>query len=386
MKILYHHRTLGDGAEGVHVASMIRAFRRLGHEVQVASLIGEKTNVATQKTKRLGRIVRYTPRVAYEAMETAYSLAGYWMLAKAIRQWHPDLIYERHGLFNVAGVTAARRFNVPIIVEVNAPLAWERTNHETLTLRRLAERMERHAWHGADRIAVVSTPLKNHLVDRGVNPDRIAVVPNGADPSMFKPDSAARAAIRQRLGLSSGRVVVGFVGILRPWHGPELLLDAFARLRAGDRAHLLMIGDGPGRAAFEATAAAHGLRDCVTVTGRVPHEEVPQYLAALDIAVSPRATFYASPMKVPEYMATALAVAAPRTPNLRDLIRDGDTGLLFAEDDAASLAYTLGCLVNDGAMRARIGHNARHAIVNGRTWEHIAASLLDFTKDLRACG
>jgi len=386
MKILYHHRTLGDGAEGVHVASMIRAFRRLGHTVRVVSLIGDTTNVTTTKTRHLGRLVRWTPRAAYEAIEAGYSIAGHCLLTAQIRRWRPDLVYERHALFNLAGVTAARRAGVPIVVEVNAPLAWERAHHEHLAFRRLANRAEHLTWRLADRIAVVSTPLKRYVSATGVAPDRIAVVPNGADPSVFRPDAAARAVLRAQLGLPPDRIVIGFVGILRPWHGVELLLDAFARLGDRSNAHLLIVGDGPSRPAFEAMAATMGLRDRVTVTGRVAHDDVARYLSTFDVAVSPRATFYASPMKVPEYMATGLAVAAPRTPNLRDLIADGDTGVLFEADDAASLAATLGSLVGDRALRARLGARARQAVITGRTWDHNAIRVLDLMKEIRACG
>ncbi len=69
MRILYHHRTLGDGAEGIHVAEMVRAFRGLGHDVRVLSLIGEATNVRTTKQQRWSAVRRTLPGVAYEIAE-----------------------------------------------------------------------------------------------------------------------------------------------------------------------------------------------------------------------------------------------------------------------------------------------------------------------------
>src|SRR5438034_7077207 len=119
MKILYHHRTLGDGAEGIHVSSMVEAFRGLGHEVRVASLIGETTNSSTPRTRFLGFLSRCAPRSAYEAMELAYSVIGYRMLVSQIRRWKPDLIYERYTLFNLAGLAAAKRSLIPLVLEVN---------------------------------------------------------------------------------------------------------------------------------------------------------------------------------------------------------------------------------------------------------------------------
>jgi glycosyltransferase involved in cell wall biosynthesis len=385
MRILYHHRTLGDGAEGIHVASMVKAFGRLGHDVRVSSLIGEQTNVSTPRTRRLSALVRWTPRPLYEVMELGYSVVGYQALLEQIRDWKPDLLYERYSLFNLAGVAAARRAGIPLVLEVNAPLAWERAHYERLSLRRVGAWSERYVCRRADLVEVVSTPLRDHLVQDGVPGENVVVVPNGADPGIFFPDRSAREAVRERFAIPEDRVVIGFSGILRPWHGVELLLEAVGAIADGRPLHVLVVGDGPSRESFEALAGRLGLAGRVTVTGRVPHAEIPKYVAAFDIGVSPRATFYASPMKVPEYMACGVAVVAPRTPNLEDLISDGRDGSLFEAESVPALAAALARLVDDHALRRQLGAAARASIVNGRTWDHNAARVLDQLNARRAC-
>jgi glycosyltransferase involved in cell wall biosynthesis len=385
MKILYHHRTLGDGAEGIHVASMVKAFGRLGHDVRVSSLIGEQTNVSTPRTRRLSALVRWTPRPLYEVMELGYSVVGYQALLKQIREWKPDVLYERYTLFNLAGVVAARRAGIPLILEVNAPLAWERAHYEKLSLRRVGAWSERYVCRNADLVEVVSTPLRDYLLQSGVPGESVVVVPNGADPGIFSPDPAARQSVRARYGIADDRVVIGFSGILRPWHGVELLLEAVGAVADGRPLHILVVGDGPSRESFEALAGRLGLAGRVTVTGRVPHAEIPKYVAAFDIGVSPRATFYASPMKVPEYMACGVAVVAPRTPNLEDLISDGRDGSLFEAESVPALARALARLIDDQALRRQLGAAARASIVNGRTWDHNAARVLDQLHARRAC-
>jgi glycosyltransferase involved in cell wall biosynthesis len=211
------------------------------------------------------------------------------------------------------------------------------------------------------------------------------VIPNGADPTVFRPDSTARENLRRQYGIPGHHVVIGFVGILRPWHGVELLLDAFARASRGRSIHLLIVGDGPSRAEFEARARSLGLERSVTVTGRVPHERIPSHAAAMDLGVSPRATFYASPMKVPEYMAAGVPVLAPRMPNLIDLVEEGRTGLLFEPEDVDSLADSLERAVDDEVLRARMGKAARTAIVQGRSWQHNASQVLDCLNARRSC-
>lgn len=378
MRILYHHRTLGDGAEGIHVSAMVEAFRALGHEVRVAAVIGEQTNVSTSRTRFLGTIARRVPRLAYEAMELGYSLAGYRMLRGHIKSWKPDVLYERYMLFNLAGLAAAQRAGIPLVLEVNAPLAYERAVYERLSLRRIARRCERFVCSLADLVVVVSTPLKDFLVEQGVPAERIVVVPNGAEPGVFRPDVQARQEIRAQLGIPEEAIVVGFVGILRPWHGVELLLDAVARMGTSrDGVHVLILGDGPSRSSLEKLAHSRGLEGIVTFTGRVPHGDIPRYVTAFDIGVSPRATFYASPMKVPEYMATGIAVVAPRMPNLQDLIADGVNGVLFQPENIDDLALTLLSLIRDPKTRCQLGQRARTAVIANRTWRHNAARIIE---------
>jgi glycosyltransferase involved in cell wall biosynthesis len=375
VKILYHHRTLGDGAEGIHVSAMVDAFRACGHDVRVAAMIGERTNVATTRTRLLTRFVRLMPRAAYELAELAYTpVAGRW-LGREMEAWRPDLFYERYTLFNLAGLRAAKKAGVPFVLEVNAPLAYERAKYEQLAFARLARACERRACSGADRVVAVSTPLKDYLSGLGVRPEKITVVPNAADPAVFRPDAVARLEVRRRLGIPDAAVVAGFTGILRPWHGVHLLIEAVASIRPDARPHVLIVGDGPSRPELERLVGDRHLTG-VTFTGRVPHETIPQFVAAFDIGVSPRATFYASPMKIPEYMAAGVAVIGPDTPNIRDLVDDGRTGLLFRAEDAADLAAVIERLTGDAAFRDGIGRAGRDEIVKHRTWRHNAEQVL----------
>jgi glycosyltransferase involved in cell wall biosynthesis len=197
--------------------------------------------------------------------------------------------------------------------------------------------------------------------------DHIVVLPNGVDPDRFHP-LIGDGQIRRRYGLE-GKLIIGFTGILRPWHGPELLAEAFHRI--ADRRpnlHLLIVGDGPSRASLEQRFADWGLSSRLTVTGRVPHDAVRQLVAAMDIAVSPRATFYSSPMKILEYMAMGKAIVAPDMENIRDLLTHEQNGILFKAEDASSLAEALGRATDDGIVRGRLGTNARKEIERHRTW------------------
>ena|ERR1039457_4613223 len=104
------------------------------------------------------------------------------------------------------------------------------------------------------------------------------------------------------------------------------------------------------------------------ITGRVSHEQVADYVNLFDIAVSPKATFYASPMKVVEYMSMGKAVIAPDTNNLSDMIDDGVNGILFEMDSIASLTDCLNKLTESDALRQGIGRNARTKVDIRLNW------------------
>ena len=312
----------------------------------------------------------------YEGVELAYNAIGYQWLCRQISRWKADLLYERYTLFNFAGLAAARRAGVPFVLEVNAPLSYERATYEHLSLKRIGQWCERCVCTRADWVVAVSTPLREHLVQQGVDPNQVIVVPNGADPNVFRPDEQARQRIRQALGINLDEMVIGFSGILRPWHGVELLLNAVARLAQGGlRPRVLIVGDGPSRSDLQRVARENGLEKAIFV-GRVAHSRIPEYLAAFDVGVSPRATFYASPMKIPEYMAMEIAVVAPRMPNIQDLTADGIDSALFSPEDPESLASVLASLCTDSERRRRLARSARRSVLARQTWQHNAACIL----------
>jgi glycosyltransferase involved in cell wall biosynthesis len=383
VRILYHHRTLGDGAEGIHIAQMVKAFRELGHDVRVVSLIGEATNMASPGQKRWSHVAKLMPRPVYELSELAYNVHGALALERAARTFDPDVIYDRYVNQSCAALLVARRRGIPVLLEVNSPYSYQKqTFDEKLIFRGLSRWNERMVCRSVDRVIVVSTPLKEFLAGIGVPADQIVVMPNGADPMVFHPGISGHD-VRTSLGLE-GQVIVGFTGILRPWHGLDLLLDSFERVAAGrSDVHLMILGDGPVRSDLEASIAARGLARKVTITGRVPHGRVREYVAAMDIAVSPHSTFYASPMKVLEYMAMAKAIVAPDTANHRDILTAGRTALLFEKERVESLASALQTLVDDAWLRQALGAAARRVIETERTWAHNAREVIAIVEHLK---
>lgn len=376
MRILYHHRTLGDGAEGIHIAEIVNAFRKSGHEVKVVALIGESTNVEGKKQRRWSRIAGSMPGFFYEIGEIVYNIRSYVSLFRMSRDFRPDLIYDRYVSYSYSAVAIGRRFGVPVFLEVNSPYSYQKqTFDERLYFKRLLRLFERKTCQDASRVITVSTPLKKFLVSIGVPDGQIVVMPNGVDPEVFHPGIDGRQ-VRSRFGLD-GKVVIGFTGILRPWHGLDLLIQAFEEVSRG-RAdlHLLIVGDGPIRKDLERMLAEKGLSGKVTITGRQSHDQVRFFVAAMDIAVSPRATFYASPMKILEYMAMGKAIIAPDMENIRDILNHRQNGILFHPENAGALVMGLQEIIEDPSLRSQLGKGARIKIEAERTWLHNASEVI----------
>lgn len=368
--MLYHHRTLGDGAEGIHVREMVAAFRALGHEVKVVGPVGEGRPESSRKTHMLARAKRYVPYVLYELLEIAYS--GYCFLKTTwtIRSFEPDFVYDRYVTFNAGVVLAGKVCRIPVCLEVNAPLAMERSveQDEHLFLRRIAFWMERWICSHATRTIVVSTPLKFYLESIGVPQGKCIVMPNGADAERFSPRTPD-SILANKIGIPANHVVLGFTGVLRPWHGLDLLVEAMAGLQnQGLKVFLLIVGDGPYRGPLERMVSEMGLATIAHVTGSVPHDHVPDYVALFDVAVSPRATFYASPMKVIEYMALGKPVVVPRTANFLDIVDEFSEGIMFEDGNVVALERALVRLCREPELRRELGHRAREKVERRLNW------------------
>lgn len=384
MKILYHHRTASKDGQAVHIDELIGALRELGHEVRVVAPQVSAGSGMGAKVGWVHALKARLPKAAYELLELAYSLVAYRRLLIAAREFKPDVVYERYNLYLLAGVMLRRRLGLPLILEVNAPLADEREGAGGLGLPWLARWSERFAWRGADRVLPVTRVLGD-IVQRhaDLSADRIMVVPNGINESQFATAPSAQVA-KAALGWSDA-LVLGFTGFVRDWHGVDRVIRWLAGPGAPANARLYVVGDGPARADLERLAVDLKVANRVTFTGVVPREEVPARVAAFDVALQPAVTSYASPLKLFEYLVLGKAIVAPRVPNIMEVLRDGDNALLFDPDDDSALAAVLTAVSNDAALRARLAARARETIgQQGLTWQTNARRVVDLAHVL--CG
>jgi len=373
MKILFHHRIASRDGQAVHMEELIEAFRRLGHEVVVVGpTLAGKDEVGKQ-SGLVARLKKGLPKFAYELLEFLYSFYAFRRLKRAYDRHRPDVLYERYNLFMPAGVWLKRWAGVPLFLEVNAPLFDERKRYDGMALERFAKWIENVTWRGADRVLPVTQVLADYVSKADVPGDRIAVTPNGISRERFLRSVDAEAA-KARLGLS-GSIVLGFTGFIRAWHGLQMGIDLLAE--GGDEwLRLLVVGDGPGRPELEQKARALGVADKVHFVGLVQHDAIVDYIAAFDIALQPSVTPYASPLKIFEYLALGKPVVAPRSPNIEEILVDGETALLFAPGDQESFAAQVQKLCSDDGFRNQVGSAGRRLLEErDLTWDGNARRL-----------
>lgn len=381
MKTLYHHRIASRDGQYVHIESLTNALRARGHEIVMVGPGFVDTGKPGQDSRLVTFLKRHIPRPIYELMELAYSVRDYPRLARAIKKHRPDVIYERYNLYFLSGIWARRRFNIPLISEVNAPLYDERSRYGGIALKKLARAAERASWRGADHVVTVTHVLRDRIEREGVSRDAITVTPNGIDWSRF-PASPDRHAAKARLGLT-GSTVLGFTGFAREWHGLERVIELLHAHRQ-DNLTFILVGDGDVRASLERRAAELEVQDRLRITGFVDRDNVAGYVRGFDIALQPAVVDYASPLKLFEYMACEAAIVAPDKPNIREILTDGRDGLLFDPSDPAAFTAATRRFCHDAALRDELGRQARQTLIDRElTWAHNARTVEAIARELR---
>ena len=241
----------------------------------------------------------------------------------------------------------------------------------------------------ASLIVVVSEPLRQELLRRGIPDARILVNPNAVDPDYFRP-GAGDPDLRRRLGVAPEEILVTFVGTFGPWHGVEVLGEAIqhlltqpAPLAEVPGLRFLLVGEGALSARLRAALEGEVSAGQVIFAGLVPHERIRDYLDASDILVSPHvpmpdgSDFFGSPTKLFEYMAMGKGIVASRLNQIGEVLRDRETALLVKPGDPNDLAAAVMELARNPELRRRLGEGARQAAVARHSWKQNAARLLE---------
>ena len=304
--------------------------------------------------------------------------------AKLTTELKPAVLHAASNYANAVIALALRdATRLPVVYEVRG--FWEdtwlsrHTGTRDLKLSdryRLTRALETHCMKSADLVVTLGEAMRDEILERGVDPDKVIIVPNGVSEEFLRPLPDDQGKLKASLGIKPGEHVVGLVSSLVAHEGIGTLLEAVKIL--GDRGiptRALIVGDGPEGPALQRRAQALGI-DAI-FPGRVPMSQVRAYHAVLDAFVVPRTPDrvcqLVTPLKPVEAMASGLPVVVSGVRALSEIVNDKVTGLVSAPLDPVALADALSGLLDSPELRAELGANAREWVARDRTWAHNAA-------------
>lgn len=382
-----------------HTAGVVNGFARKNHHVMFTSFM-DNDLIDSIVDKNHVRTPRY---FGFPWTSNNYYL-DYLVCRNLKNMPAPSLIYQRLSLGNFSGVKEKLRTGAPLIIEYNGSEVWIAENWGRASrTNRVALKCEEVCLTAADRVVCISKPLKDELVQRGIDPRKIVVYPNGVDPEMFNPRRFLKSEttrLRAGLGIGEAEFVFGFIGTFGVWHGVEILAQAFANTIKSNmdwcidhKVHLLLIGDGEMRPRVESILSDIG-SGFYTLTGAVPQTDAPMYLAACDVLCAPHkrnedgSPFFGSPTKLFEYMAMQKPIIASNLDQLGEVLREekmanGHTksfGFLTEPGSLEDLENVMLAIVDD-VKRSEIAFNARQRVLEKYTWAAHVDAVLDQTRE-----
>ncbi|MCA9743080.1 glycosyltransferase family 4 protein [candidate division KSB1 bacterium] len=368
---------------------IIGGLNRHGHETSLIWRTPQPNGHVTVSDKVRSSLKPKLQKYLHEPKKLVRNVPNLMQEWRILKNEKPDILFARLELYNVTAALLSKMLSVPLAIEADCPVSYEHKNFYGKAYQHignLSEKLELQTLHSADAVIAISTILKNYYVEQGIAAEKIHVIPNGADPEKFAPRPKP-AELVKAYDLN-GKTVIGWIGALVGWSGIEKMLSMARQILQSDRqAAFMMVGGGDNQALFQKELQAGEFADRVILPGSVPHEAVGDYLACMDIVLAPYPKlpfWYASSMKIFEYMAAGKALISSAVGQVNEVIQDGQNGLLYDPDNAEELTEKVKTLLKDEALRQRLGEQARSDLLANYTWSHHAKQIAEIFQEIVA--
>ncbi len=302
-----------------------------------------------------------------------FTFAGPWYYRRRLRDQGFDVMVEDLNKIPLYTPLWAQHPLALVVHHLFGTTAFQEARPPLATATVLAELPLGRVYRSVPAMAV-SQSTAHDLARRGLDPDRIEVVPNGVDLAWYAPDPSVPRFDEPTLL---------YLGRLKRYKRVDLVLRALAELeRRGLDVRLFVAGAGDQAGRLTAVAGRLGVADRVVFTGFVSEERKRELFrrAWVHVLTSPKEGWGITNL---EAAACGTPTVASDAPGLRDSVVDGETGLLVPHGDVGSLADALERLLEDGDLRARMGRNARR-FAEGFTWNRSADATLRFLEGVAA--
>ncbi len=289
-----------------------------------------------------------------------------------------DIIQAHSPCLNgLAALLVAKKHNIPVVYEMRA--SWEdaAVNHGTCKegdLRyRISRALETYVLKRANFITTICQGLKDDIKARGIAEDKITVIPNAVDIDSFSYNGIPEESLQKKLGLSD-QIVLGFIGSFYEYEGLALLIEALPEIiKSSPGLKLLLVGGGVQEDILKQKVRKLKLTDSVIFTGRVSHAEISKYYNLVDIFVYPRLsmrlTEIVTPLKPLEAMAQGRLVIASDVGGHKEMIENGENGLLFKANSKDDLVRKVNQMLTHKNDWQKFKVNARKYVEEKRNWK-----------------
>ena len=298
-----------------------------------------------------------------------------------------EFIWEQHDLFPGPGLKLSRQLGVPLVSYVHAPSVWESRKwgvKRYLWGRFIEKQIEARYLKKCDLVACVSEAVKTKLIQMGVAADKVQISPMAVDQNLF--DLPRYQELVRELKLEN-KLVIGWIGSFRIFHGLDVVLNAFAQVsKQFQQAVLIFVGMG---AEFEKTkihVKQLGLEDRVIFAGQKPNRLMPKYVSLFDIALVSASTdqsFHYSPLKLREYMGAGVATIAPDAGEIPNLFTHNENIKLYKAGNTQSLIDAISQLIEQAEHRNDIAKKGQKLTLETNTWDVRLHSALGYTNELK---
>ncbi|NTW04008.1 MAG: glycosyltransferase family 4 protein [Oscillochloris sp.] len=383
-----------DYGNHVRIWEETRAIQRRGHRIVLATY-HNGDNMPGIDIRRSWDVPWLKRAVVGSSRHKLYLDIGLgWRALRVALSERPTIIHAHTHEAAAIGLPLSYMLKAPLILDYQGSMTNEMLDHGFVTtanpLYMPLARLERFLNHQADAV-MTSTHNAAELLrrDGAVRPGKLFAVTDSVDTERFRPFDgspawqAQRAELRTQLGIPQGRRIVAYIGLLAPYQGTNILIQAAQLLvRRQPDVHFLIMGH-PDPHSYRAYAASLDIEDHVTLPGRIIYRDLHSYLALGDVAVAPKMSLTEGNGKISNYMAMGLPVVAFETPVSREIL--GNSGIYARLGSAEDLAEKLELALEDHDLATRLGAEARARAVSDFSWDQAARMIEQIYDQAIAC-